>query len=706
MYKVIVSLIILFSAVTLNGQKMSMGYIYPAGGQQGTTVEVEIGGLNLNDAGNVLVSGTGVKATLVKSDEESKEAGNQKVKLKRKQTKLDDQSSPQLADRIKVKITIDKNATPGFRDLRLQSAKSISNKLNFEIGQYPNVLEINKSTNQHPTVVSQLPSTLCGQILPGENDYFSFKAEKGITLVASVKARALIPYIADAVPGWFQSVIQIRNSKGKEIAYNDDFRNSPDAVIITKIPETDTYTLVIHDAIYRGREDFTYRIDLGEIPFLEYIYPVAGKINQKTSIHLVGANLAKNVILFKPKSEGKTVLTAIGKNGFASNPVPYVVLPGNKNYMYNSQKTNELQTGTVIFDSLSSQVHSKSYQITAEQNENIVVEVNARKLGSSLDARLRLYDQKGKLLAESDDVEDNMQGLMTFHADPILQYKTKSQGTFRLEMEDVLANYGKDYFFLLERKNNIPTYEVFVTPANITIPKGGTGTFTLDITTKEKVVPALQFLLKGLPAGCKVSNLRTLQGMKSFEVSVTAPDNAKEEKCDLKMVAELKYGSKDRDNSYQTAVPADNMMQAFYYMHHIPAAGFVAEIAPEAPFSLHFEPVIENNLENPVLFSPNDTVVALKLLIKRKPGFDEPIDLALNKKIKQIELLPVKLSTTDTEKIIHLKIDLNDSKEKNRFIRLISIVGTVNGQVDKRGKRSFQNAKYRETTPLIILKTE
>jgi hypothetical protein len=36
-----------------------IGFVYPAGGQQGTTVQVKVGGQNLDGAIEVLVSGTG-----------------------------------------------------------------------------------------------------------------------------------------------------------------------------------------------------------------------------------------------------------------------------------------------------------------------------------------------------------------------------------------------------------------------------------------------------------------------------------------------------------------------------------------------------------------------------------------------------------------------------------------------------------------------
>ena len=685
--------IIILIVVGLNAfsQKMSIGFIYPAGGQVGTAFEIEVGGLNVAQATEVFVSGKGVKAEILKPTEKNK---------KPVRKKFDDQSSPQLADRFKIRVTIDKNATPGLRDFRLQSAKGVSNKLTFEVGQYPDIREQEKSSLQKPTLVSQLPATLCGQIMPGERDYFSFEVQKGATIVAAAKARTFVPYIADAVPGWFQAVITLRNSKGREVAFNDDFRTSVDPVIIYKVPENDTYTLMIHDAIFRGREDFNYRIEVGEIPYIQSIYPAVGQQGKSEILHINAVNVDKTQVKFKPTFEGKGFFTINGKNNFVSNPVPFYSVDKTK-ILRNYSNQLLLDKTTVVFDSLTEKSKSRTYFVDLARNESFVAEITARKLGSLLDARLTLYDASGKKVAEADDTEDAMEGLMTHHADPKLKYKAIVAGKHKLVVDDVLQSSGVDYFYMLERKPATSDFEVFVSPANITIPKGGTATFMLDIVSPDKKFPRLDLELQGLPRGFKTSSME-VRGNK-WEVSVTAPEKAKEQKLELKVLARNKTNGNNETLEVQQAVAADNMMQAFYYMHHIPAVNFVADIIEQAPYSLHFEPEIERNLQKPILVSPNDTVVVFKVELRRKADFNETVTLQLGRKTKQIVLDPVEFKPGETEKTIYIKLDLKDLTKYKGMQRPISIVGTVNGEVDKRGKRSFENAKFRETTPIIIL---
>lgn len=682
----------------LQAQKMSIGYIYPAGAERGTTADIVVGGLNVNKATSVIVSGKGVTAQIIQPTQDELKA----IK-KKKFRKLDDQSSPQLADQLKIRVTIDKNAVPGLRDLRLESTAGVSNKLNFEVGQYPNVLEVKGSTAQKPNQVEKLPAVLCGQILPGETDYFSFKAARGITLVASVKARALVPFIADAVPGWFQSVISLKNSKGKEVAYCDDYRNDVDPTIIYKVPENDTYTLVIHDAVYRGREDFTYRIDVGEIPFIESIYPAAGKTGKNTILKLKGVNLKSNILIYHPRKEGYNFVVTEGVNGALSNPVPFWAVNAASNLLVNDNKKRQISDNQVFIDTLDIKSRSKTYTYIAKANETVTFNVMARRIGSLLDGRLRLLDVSGKLLAESDDVEDDMQGLMTFHADPQLTYTFKTPGKYELELEDVLDNRGRDYFYVLEKKKTIQPFEVFVSPAILSVAQGGTSIFTVTFDYKTKINGKIDLNISGLPAGTELSNMTALAPQKKKEISVTIPENSRKGNYDLKLTASVVNAKNQSENETENAIGADEMMQAFYYHHNIPAAGISLEVTPRAPFSIEFPESLKTDGGYLISLTQTDSVITIPVKIKRTPDFKDPIELSVYPGSKNIVIPPTTVLPQETEKEVTLTIRSRDMLKKRILRYGITIVGTVNGEIDRRGQRTFENAKYREMSPIIIL---
>ena len=688
-----ITLLILASLLTLSAyaQKLTSGYLFPAGGQVGTTVEIEAGGLNINKAVKVMFNHPGIKGEVIPVVESAAS--------KRKRRRLNDQSSPQLADKVKIKITIAADVPCGLYDLRLQSPKGLSNKLPFEVSSYPNFIEEKKSSISKPNKVTSLPAVLCGYVSPGGIDYFQFAGRKGETLVASVKGRQLVPYIADAVPGWFQPVIKIVDSKGKEIAFSDDYHHYVDPVIITTLPKDDNYTLMIHDAIYRGREDFNYRIEIGVIPFVTGRYPAYGVAGKKIKQELEGVNLGSDKTIVKIKNEGYNQVSYTNEIG-TSNAVPFYTLPRGIKLIQNPKEENAiLSYTTAIADSLTSNAKVKRYKIEAQKRVPIIVELIGRRNGSRIDAVIRLKDRRGNVVATVDDTEDPIQGLITFHADPVLKYTPKINGELILEVEDLHRGYGKDYHYLLRCHKEMPSFNAFVSPAYITTPSGGTSQFRVDITGKLRR-PA-NLVIKGLPKGYTTSSLK-LRGGRRWDVSITAPKGAPVKRIPIELEIEYPVGKGETERA--KVLPVDKMMQAFYYDHHIPAAELAVDVVEPSPYRMSLDFDIEQELE----FSVNDETIPVKIIVDKDPGFNEPIELMIGKKNNLFSLDPISIMPEEKEKIIHIKLNPTQleklKKRKGKPNWQMYIVGTVKGEVVQQGRRRFQNAKYSEMTPIFILK--
>ncbi|MBQ9137342.1 MAG: hypothetical protein IJX65_01745 [Alistipes sp.] len=687
---IILTLLLALIAMPLYGQKLSLGYLYPAGGQVGTTVEIEAGGLNINKATKVLFNHPGIEAQVEPLRESAAE--------KRKRKRLNDQSSPQLADRVKIRISIAADVPCGFYDLRLQGASGVSNMLPFEVASYPNLLETKKrSTLKQPNMVDKLPAVLCGYVTPGGVDHFSFNGLAGQTIVASVKARRLVPYIADAVPGWFQPVMKIVDSQGHEVAYSDDYHHNVDPVIITTLPKDDSYTVIIHDAIYRGREDFNYRVHIGEIPFVTARYPAYGTVGKNIRQRLEGVNLGSTTAKIKATKVGYNTLTHTSDIG-TSDGVSFYALPRGVRLSHCPKQGATLANNAAIADSLTAESKVKRYTIYAERGEDVVVELIGRRNGSRIDALMRLRDGFGKVVAEVDDTEDPLQGLMTFHADPVLRYKPERSQVLILEVEDLHRGSGEQYHYLLRRYNSLPSFNAFVAPANITIPAGGTASFRVDINGKVRR-PA-NLVVEGLPEGFTTSSL-DLRRSNKWNVSITAPKNAKPERFPIEV--KLEYQTPD---GLQTAdvVPVDNMMQAFYYTHYLQAAELSLDIAEPSPYRLRLSFDV---CQHDVAFKMQSDVIPVKVIIDRDAGFDEPVELLLGNKNRIFSLEPISLQAGETEKTVYIKVNQSMLARYRNARNLpywqMSIVGTVKGEIEKRGKRYFQNAKYRETTPYFTL---
>ena len=151
------------------------------------------------------------------------------------------------------------------------------------------------------------------QFTPGDIDRYQFEAGKGQQLVVAVSARQLIPYLADAVPGWFQAVLTLCDAKGKQLAYVDRYRFHPDPLMHFEIPKDGEYLIQIRDSLYRGREDFVYRMSLGALPYVTGIFPLGGPAGTPTTVELGGWNLPTDS--YRTVAPGDTPLPATTEQG-------------------------------------------------------------------------------------------------------------------------------------------------------------------------------------------------------------------------------------------------------------------------------------------------------------------------------------------------------------------------------------------------------
>ncbi len=618
-----------------------IGFVYPAGGQQGTTVRITLGGQTLDGLNHVWVSGAGVKARLV---EYNKKMNNQEVALLNEQLrelrefpqKKKTQTITNLIERIEklvrentsppacasianlavVEVTIAADAKPGLREIRVGTPRGVSNPLVFCVGQLPEISKLPMVTCPLVTlgkeeltlrkkprdsgkagdvemmsagmmmgsagaqsdldddeVCVKIPCTLNGQIAQGVVDRYRFTAKKGQRLVIAVQARELIPFVADAVPGWFQPVLVLCDAKGKELAYDDDYRFKPDPVVFCEIPEDGDYRLAIYDAIYRGREDFVYRITIGEIPFVTSVFPMGAQVGTEVKVEVNGWNLAENVILpdMKNRPPGIYPMTVPGKSNFLSNRIPFAVtkFPEGREIEPNSSiRTAQKVSLPIMMNGRIDQPGKKDvFQFEGHAGEQVVAEVYARRLDSPLDSVLRLTDTAGKTLAFNDDNEDVAAGINTHHSDSYIRTTLPTNGTYYLSLNDAQHRGGPEYGYRLRLSAPQPDFALRVVPSSVNIRSNSTASLSVYAIRQDGFTNAIKLAVKGLTNEFIVTG--TITGTQTM-ARITVKTTLGETKNPVNLIIE---GTSTNENQKITheAVPAEDRMQAFLWRHLVPA---------------------------------------------------------------------------------------------------------------------------------------
>ncbi len=615
------------------GREPDIGYVYPAGGQVGTELTVTIGGQFLEGATSLYISGAGAVASDLTFDRplsnfevnvlqdklekarEKLQAQGKEVNLGRREgavaeflklladvdvteedlKKLEEyrerendpkrQLNPQLEQTITAKLTIAGDAGAGRRDLRVVTPTGISNPLAFYVSPYPSIQEQEPNNiSAQNTITTPLPLVLHGQIMPGDVDRFRFEAKKGDRLVLVAQARELMPYLADAVPGWFQATLALFDQNGREVAYADDYQFQPDPVLYYRIPADGAYEVEIKDSIFRGREDFVYRIEVGELPFLKSVFPLGAHVGESVTVEVDGWNLPVETLAldYETKEIGRTWVSVPSRKQ-VSNRVPFEVddLLEMRDQEPNSDiaSAQMLKPPCIVNGRIDSPGDWDVYRFDGRTGGQVSLEIVARRLNSPMDSLLKVTDANGKQLMINDDTEDKGSGLVTHHADSQLQFSLPETGAFYVHVGDTQKKGGKEYAYRLRVSARQPDFALRVVPSGINARSNSVVPITVFALRRDGFQEDIRLELLNAPPGFELSGGWVPANEESEELTLTIPPNTKEGIYPLTLVGRAEVRGRD---VVRQAAAADDMMQAFFYRHLVTAEELLVSVSEKA----------------------------------------------------------------------------------------------------------------------------
>ncbi len=222
--------------------------IFPPGAGIGTTVEVSLSGVDLDDPDQILFSITNIAAV----------------------------SKP--GDPGKFVVTVASNAAPGICDVRCLGRFGISNPRAFVIGDLPELIE--KDGNRTMAAAMEIPlgATVNGHADASGTDFFKFSAKHG--------QRILVECAAKALDSRMDAGLVLCASSGRELE-----RNRKGGLIDFTAKVDGQYFIKVHDLLFRGGTDYFYRLSISAGPHIDFIFPPAGLPGTKSKYMVYGRNL-------------------------------------------------------------------------------------------------------------------------------------------------------------------------------------------------------------------------------------------------------------------------------------------------------------------------------------------------------------------------------------------------------------------------------
>jgi hypothetical protein len=491
-----------------------LSYIYPAGGQRGTTVKVSVSGTGLNTAAGFFTTGSGLSA------------------------KIEPGTNP--AERT-VEITVAKDAPLGIQQIRLYDDSGLSNPKYFFVGQYPEMME--KEPNDTATTAPKvsLPITINGRIEKQTDiDAAIFHAKQGETVVCEIMALRVLGQINDS---WLKGYIEIQDAGGNVLASSegtsDDYYRW-DPVIAFEPPKEGDYTVFYRDINWRGAASAVYRLTIGVVPHAVALFPLGGRRGTSVDVQFVGPNLqgAHQRIAIPADAEDKLQLAYTGSAGTTNTRPFHVSDLADVNQASANHSKEAAQTVAypcVVNGRLTENGVRDYYRFHLEKRQKVALELFSRRVGTPMDSEIALYDPAGNLLETNDDSRGR---------DSRLE-RDLNPGDYTVMVHDIDDRGGAAFSYRLAISPPQPKFTVLALPDSLKLARGGSVNLKIHVDRLDGFDGDITVTLTGLPPGVTASPLVIPKGKQDAEITLTASGDAKTGPVKLEVIGTGKAGEKD-----------------------------------------------------------------------------------------------------------------------------------------------------------------
>lgn len=466
-----------------------LGGAFPLGGQRGASVEVGLYGENLVGATGVIFSGEGgLTATITPPAAPPISllfsAGGVKP-------------AKPANEPARAKIDIAAGAPCGRRELRVVTPAGVSDPVSFYVGDLPEMVALAPSGTAALAQEIPLPITINSSIgAPAEVDHYKFKATKGQRLIFDLQAQR--------IRSTLDGSMALLDAAGKTLAEDED-TNGLDPLIDYTVPADGEYVLSVRDSRYQGSAGHHYRLSAGQLPYLDGIFPLGAARGQKLDVTLRGRNLGavstQSVSVDSNAPAGTQELRAATPQGL-SNPRPFVI-GGLAEFMETEpnnerEKANAVTVPITINGRAGQAGDVDTFKIPGEAGASLVIDVQARRLGSPFDALLTLTKADGTKVAQNDDAAG---------ADAVIEYGVPEAGDYFLSIRDLLERGGEEFSYRITIYKRTPDFGLVFFPDTNRIRRGGRTVVGFEAQRGPGFGGPLLISAKDLPAGVSAESM-------------------------------------------------------------------------------------------------------------------------------------------------------------------------------------------------------
>lgn len=635
--------------------------ISPRAAQRGQTIDITLEGKNINENAKIWFSKAGIKAQIKKRTPVAT------VRFNGSGISGSIPNNPRLV----LSFEIAPDAPLGNHQIRLITPNGVSNPQNFLVGNLPETKEQEPNSTTDEANLLELPVTVSGTVSSIEDvDVFRFKLRKGARLICDISAQR----IGSPLDSYFE----LFDPSGTQVAKSGD-GNGLDSFIDYTTQQEGEYTLHLRDIRFKGGGNFLYRLNIGELPYLQSVFPLGGKRGVVNNVNVAGANLGSvNAIqldISPDASLGIQELRVSTPNGLETNPYPFAIGEFNETNEKepNDALAQENKIGVPI--TVNGRVEKTGdvdrFSFKVEKGARFVFEVKAREFRSQLDPLLTLYSHKkgeaeGSVEEQVLSVNDDASG-----TDAQVSFAFPAAGDYSISVRDLNNAGGGDYPYRLTIRPFKPGFRLNVNADNPRISRGGTFMMTASAARVDGFNGALRFYSPDLPKGFQVSSTILYPGQNQTLLTITAPADAP---LGLHPFSIVGVGAVGGNRIEATTSPKEILLT----------------VMEAPPFTLSFADVDVNVVHNK---STNFHVIA-----DRREGFNGPINLSVQGMPARISGGKATIPAGQNSTVISLRAGTVERREQ---FSVVPTPGT--SYISVSGTGNFNRENYTEASPAIPL---
>lgn len=411
------------------------------------------------------------------------------------------------AKRVTLEVSLPADTPPGLYPLRIVTDEGISAATGIAIDSLP----------QQPVeeTITTLPIALHGALTGSQLVETTVVGKRGQRLVVDVESRRLGSSL--------QPIVRLFDQRGTQLAWSDARPLiASDARLEAVLPETGTYRVQLHDAIYKGAAPGFFRLKLGDLRYADLTLPLGVERGKRTSLDLVSANFPANVQLMATLDGqlGETAPAPLPAT--ATGAAPVLTVSPFPELRETPTKDDTLQTlpaaPVAVSGRIATEGEEDRYLLSVVPGSKLRVELFAARLGSPLDGVLTVRGEAGNQLAASDDQAGT--------SDPGLNYTVPAKvERVVLSVQDLVSQFGDSCVYrLVVTPQGAPDFSLSVASDQQNVPAGGA--LLLEVTaTRRGYQGPIALELVGAPAGVTVTGNEIAAGSDKALLTLSAAAN-------------------------------------------------------------------------------------------------------------------------------------------------------------------------------------